>query len=292
MTDALVRDPFLHGRNGVLYGHTVEEAGVHHDAGIILERERLLGDVAALHDLDDGQTEFCGKLPVALIVSRNAHNGAGAVAHKDIVRNKNGNLFLRRGVDGTHPFKTDAGFVLVQLAALKIGFMRGFLAVRRNDVPVGELVLPHFQHRMLRRKDHVRNAEKRVAAGGIYRKRIAERRAEGKLRALASADPVALLDLHAGDEIHVVQIVDQAVGILRDGKHPLALLAPDDRAAAALAHAVYDLLVCQHALAARTPVDRHGGFVRKSLFIHPQEDPLGPLIVLGVGRINNAVPVE
>ena len=81
MADTLVCDPFLHGGDGVLHGHAVEEAGVYHKAGIVLERKRFLGDIAALHDLNDRQTEFGGKLPVALVVAGNAHNSARTVAH-------------------------------------------------------------------------------------------------------------------------------------------------------------------------------------------------------------------
>ena len=46
-------------------------------------------------DFDDRQAELRGKLPVALVVARYAHNGTGAVAHEHIVRNKDGDVFLR-----------------------------------------------------------------------------------------------------------------------------------------------------------------------------------------------------
>ena len=45
------------------------------------------------------------------------------------------------------------------------------------------------------------------------------------LGAGGAADPVALLDLHALDEVHIVQIVDQTLGVGGDLQHPLALLA-------------------------------------------------------------------
>ena len=292
MADALVRHPLLHGGDGVLHGHAVQEAGVHHDAGVVLECKGFLRNIAALHDFNDRQAELRGKLPVALVVARNAHNSAGAIAHKNVVRDKDGNLFLRRGVNGTDAFQPHAGLVLVELAALKIGLVRGFLAVGRHGVPVRELVFPCVEDRVLRREDHIRHAEERIAAGGVNGERVAERRTKGELRALAAADPVALLGLYAGDEVHIVQIVDQAVGVFCDGEHPLALLAADDRAAAALAHAVHNFLVRKHALAACAPVDRHGGLVRKTLFIHPQEDPLRPLVILRVGRIHDTIPVE
>ena len=57
MADALLRDPLLHGGDGLLDGEAVEEVGVDHDAGVVLQGEGALGDVAALDHLHDGQAE-------------------------------------------------------------------------------------------------------------------------------------------------------------------------------------------------------------------------------------------
>ena len=89
-----------------------------------------------------------------------------------------------------------------------------------------------------------------------------------------------------------VEIVDQAVCIFRDAQHPLALFLADNRRAAALTHALNDLFVCQHAFAARAPVDGHRGLVCQPVLVHLEEDPLRPLIVLRVCRVDDAVPVE
>ena len=66
----------------------------------------------------------------------------------------------------------------------------------------------------------------------------------------------------------------------------------DDLAAAALADAVDDFLVCQHALTAGTPVDVHFLLVGEALLVQLQEDPLSPLIILGVGGVDLTVPVK
>ena len=47
-------------------------------------------------------------------------------------------------------------------------------------------------------------------------------------------------------------------------KQNIARFLPDHRAAAALADALYDLLVGQHALAGGTPVHGHGGLVSQA----------------------------
>ena len=75
-------------------------------------------------------------------------------------------------------------------------------------------------------------------------------------------------------------------------EHPLALLLAHDLAAAALADAVDDLFVGEHALAARAPVDGHRGLIGQAVLIHLQEDPLRPLIVGRVGRVDRAIPVK
>ena len=85
MAPALLDGILLHGGDGLLDGHTVEETGVDHDGGVVLGHEGLLGDVAALHHLDDGQAELLGELPVTLLVAGDTHDHAGAVAHENVV---------------------------------------------------------------------------------------------------------------------------------------------------------------------------------------------------------------
>ena len=145
---------------------------------------------------------------------------------------------------------------------------------------------------MLGRDDHVGSAEQGVAAGGVDGQGVAGSGAEVDLCAVAAADPVLLLGGNALDVIQTVQTVDELVRVGGDLQHPLALDAVDDLAAAALADAVDDFLVCQHALAAGTPVDVHFLLVGEALLVQLQEDPLGPLIILGVGGVDLTVPVE
>ena len=250
--------------------------------------------IAALHDFDDRQTELRGKLPVALVVARNAHNSAGAVAHKNVVRDKDGDLFLRCGVNGTDAFQPHAGLVLVELAALKIGLVRGFLAVGRHGVPVRELVLPCVEDRVLRREDHIRHAEERIAAGGVN----GEMSRRASYRRSSSAPSLRPIQLRCWVFTRSMKSTSSRSSIRRSAYFVMASIhwlfsLADDRAAAALAHAVHNFLVRKHALAACAPVDRHGGLVRKTLFIQPQEDPLRPLVILRVGRIHDfTVPVE
>ena len=199
---------------------------------------------------------------------------------------------MGHGVHDLDALQPHAGLFLVQLAALKVGLVSRLVLIRRHGVPVFDEGLPLLQQRMLRGDDHVGGAEQGVGTGGVHRDLIVHVGLERHLGAGGAADPVALLDLHALDEVHVVQIVDEPLGIGGDLQHPLALFLADDLAAAALAHAVDHFLVGQHALAAGTPVHGHGGLVGQTVLEHLQEDPLRPLVIVGVGGVHAAIPVE
>ena len=222
----------------------------------------------------------------------NAHDDAGAVAHEDIVGHEQGQGLVGHGVDGLNALQPDAGLFLVQLAPLKIGLVGSLLLIGGHGVPILNLGLPLLQQGVLRGDDHIGGTEQGIGPGGVHRDPVTHVGVEGDLRAGGAADPVALLDLHPLDEVHVLQIVQQALGIGGDLQHPLALFLADDLAAAALAHAVDHFLVGQHALAAGAPVHGHGGLIGQALLEHLQEYPLGPLVIVGVRGVHHPVPVE
>ncbi len=74
---------------------------------------------------------------------------------------------------------------------------------------------------------------------------------------MRTSDPVFLGSFDTLNIVNAVQTVDQLVCILGDLQHPLALYFADNRASAALAHAVYNFLICKTYLTGGTPVDRH-----------------------------------
>ena len=221
-----------------------------------------------------------------------AHDDTGAVAHQHVIGDEHGQRLMGDGVHDLDTVQPDAGLVLVQLAALEIGLVSGLLLIGGHLVPVLDEGLPLLQQGMLGRNDHIGGAEQGVGTGGVHGDIGAHVGLECDLGAGGAADPVALLDLHALNIVHVIQIVDEPLGIGGDLQHPLALLLADDLAAAALAHAVDHFLVGQHALAAGAPVDGHGGLIGQTVLEHLQENPLGPLVVIGVGGIHAAIPVK
>ena len=164
MAPTLLDGILLHGRDSFLDSHAVEEAGIDHDAGIVLERKRTLGDIAALNDLDDRQTELRCKVPVSLIVAWNAHDNARAVTHKNIIGDEHRHDLAGGRIRDLDALKADAGLVLVEFAAFKIGLAGSCLLVSFDVGPVGDALLPLVQQWMLRGNDGIRHTEERVNA--------------------------------------------------------------------------------------------------------------------------------
>ena len=222
------------------------------------------------------------------------HDGAGAVGCQNVVGDEDGDLLVVDRVDAHDAFQLDTGLFLVQLAALEVALAGSLSLIGLNGIRILDdaLFQPLLDHGVLRGDDHVGSAEQGIAAGGVHGQGVTRGGAEVDFRTVAAADPVLLLGGDALDVIQTVQAVDELVGIGGDLQHPLALHAVDDLAAAALAHAVDDFLVGQHALAAGAPVDVHFLLVGQTVLVQLQEDPLGPLVVFGVSGVDLAVPVE
>ncbi len=142
---------------------------------------------------------------------------------------------------------------------------------------------------------HEGGAEEGVRARGVDPQRLrAALDREVDVRSLGATDPVALRRDHAGGPrgLEPVQLVEQLLGVLGDPEVPLGQLALGHRRAAALALAVDDLLVGQHGLVPGAPVDRAVLAVGQAPLAELPEQPLRPAVVLGVGGVQPARPVE
>jgi len=177
--------------------------------------------------------------------------------------------------------------VLSWFSSPRCGLLIGF-----HVRPVFDERLPLLEQRVLGGNDGVGHTEERIDTGRVDRDVVLGVGLEGDLGTGRAADPVLLLGLDALNVIKAVQIVDESVCVFRDAQHPLALFLADDRRAAALTHALDNFFVCQHAFAARAPVDGHRGLVGQAVLVHLQEDPLRPLIIFGVRRIDHAIPIK
>ena len=110
-------------------------------------------------------------------------------------------------------------------------------------------------------------------------------------RAFGAPDPVAL---HHDDLLgplgQRVEPLEQLVGVGGDAEEPLLEIARHHHRAAAPAGAVDHLLVGQHGVVLRTPVDRRAPAVGQAALEHLQEDPLVELVVLGQTGRDLALP--
>ena len=156
--------------------------------------------------------------------------------------------------------------------------------------------------RMLRRDRAERDAHDGVGARGEHVHAPVADQAAGvvldvvwkrEAHADALADPVGLHRLHALRPTgHLVEVTQKLLGVVGDLQvihRDLALL---DRRARAPALAVDHLLVGEHGLVDRIPVDDAGLQVRDALLEHLEEQPLVPAVVLGVAGRELARPVD
>ncbi len=129
----------------------------------------------------------------------------------------------------------------------------------------------------------------RVVKTSTARRRIRQR--EPDARALGSSDPVAL---HDDDLLRPVlqrlEAVQELVGVLRDAEEPLLQIAGDDHRSAPPAAAVNHLLVGQHRVVDRTPVDGRTLAVGETALEHLEEDPLVELVVIRQAGRDLALP--
>ena len=221
------------------------------------------------------------------------HDRAGAVLHQHVVGDEHRDLLAVDRVDDAAP-ERHAGLLAVLGAALL-----GRLAADPVDV-LAHLLLGRragdqaLQLGVLGGEDEEGGAEEGVGTGGEDREVEVELlAAEDDLGPLGAADPVALHRDHVlGPGLEQVEVGEQAVGVVGDAEEPLLELALDDLGAAALAAAVDDLLVGEHGGVLRAPLDRRLGAVGEALLEQPQEDPLGPAVVLGGVGAELARPVD
>jgi len=178
---------------------------------------------------------------------------------------------------------------------------------------------------MLGRHHHVGGAEKRIGPGredpdvGLMPIDV-----KADLRANALADPVGLQLPDRIGPVHLLEIIEQSLGVFRDAKHPLPHRLANHRMPAALAQAPDHFLVGQHRTQRGAPVHRHVRLVgqpvlvdeatllvlaqtlRNGQFVNGpglllifieiaieklQEDPLRPLVILVVRRGDFAIPI-
>ena len=205
------------GCDGFFYGQAVERE-VDVRLGIEARRigynaflgiEALFAHVATLHEGHDRQAEVLGKGVVAAIVSRNSHNGAGAVAREHIVAHPNGVGFAGEGVDGVAAGEHACHFLVDHTLAL--GALLHLVEVGINLSLLGGC--GEFCHEFaLRSEHHECNAKHSVGASGEYGEMlVAVLHLEFYFGTFGASYPVALGFLDAIGPVEAVEAVEQAL---------------------------------------------------------------------------------
>ena len=183
---------FYNGLFGFFNAHSVQEAAVCHLSAFAVCISRF-GNIAAFDNLDNRQAELGCKLPVALVMAGNSHNGAGAVGSQYIVGNKNRNFLACNRVYGVYAFQHDACLFFGQLGSFHIALFGGSLAVSNYFIIIFQLVLPRIHIFVLRRNYHICGTEQCVRPGCVYFQLMAFCGVKFYLGAVGTADPVFLL---------------------------------------------------------------------------------------------------
>ena len=106
--------------------------------------------------------------------------------------------------------------------------------------------------------------------------------AEINLRSDGTTDPVGLHRAHPlGPSLQQVKIVEQCVGVVGNAQEPLPeIFLLNQGPGSPGATFTVNLLIGQHGLVDRIPVDRGVFLVRQSLVHELQKEPLGPAVIV------------
>ena len=230
---------------------------------------------------------------VALVVRGHGHDRAGAVLHEDVIGDPDRDLLVRDRVEHATPgIDARLGAIVPHAVGDRLSTTTAHI-VRHLGLSLGtahEIV----DHRMLGRQHEERGPEQRVGPCREDRDRlVAADDRELDLGTMRATDPVALHREDAlGPLLELLHIVEQAIGVIRDAEEPLLEVTRLDLGTATLAMTIDDLLVGEHGLILRAPLDGGTPLVGKAALEHAQEDPLRPLVVLRIGRRELAAPVD
>ena len=281
-------EPLAHPTLGLVRFEPVEEVGI--DVDSVAQPGFGLDVLAAGHDFHDGQRELRRECKVPGVVGGDGHDGSRAVGVQHVVRDPDGNLGPGHGMDRPSP-RVDAALLMgfgdpstfaASRSLLDVGVDCAALVGGRDAV----------DQRVFWGQDHIGRSEQRVGPGGEdFDLLVVAIQIEDDASALGSSDPVALHLLDGFGPVDLVEIVDQPIGVGRDAQHPLAHGYADDGMAAALALAIDHLFVGEDRSQGRAPVDRNFGEIGQVAFVELFEDPLGPLEIARIGRVDFAGPV-
>ncbi|MCY1221075.1 hypothetical protein D9M72_331190 [compost metagenome] len=287
------------GFERVFRRQAVEEARVDHhavaDIGLVADGEGCGIAVLRHNDRNNRQVVLAGEVEVALVTGGAAEDGARAVVHQYEI------------CDINRQFPARIERVLGANAGIDALLFRRFQRGERGagaaallaegiDFRIGRRRLP--SQRMVGSDRQEGSAEERVrmgrvdgqlgrVTGGAFDQFPTQRQAFG------AADPVLLHQAHLlGPLIQRVERVEQFLAEVGDAEEPLRQFALFDQRARPPAAAVDHLLIGEHGVVDRVPVDLRLLAVDEALLQEVQEQVLLALVVGGVAGREFAVPVE
>ena len=302
---ALVGQLGCHRVHRILVALAVQQrAGIHADAVLLvgiplLPLVRVVGLVVHADDLTDGQAILVGKDEIAVVVRRHAHHRTVAVAHQHVVAHPH-----RHVGAGERMADHQARVHTLFLHRGQIGFHgRAGTRLFHEGSHRGAGGCGHTGDRVLRGHGHEGDAHDRVGARGEHVQPavidgltllVTDVVLEGKAHAFRTADPVGLHHPHPlGPSLQMLgHFFQQLAGVVGDAQVVHRDVALFHRRARAPAPAVDHLLVGQHGLVDRVPVDGAVLAIGNALFAHAQEQPLVPLVVVGAAGGHFARPVD
>ena len=284
------RDALLGGGQAVVAARVDQHPLVAHGLGQGGAVQRLLPRRLDHHP--HRQAVLAGELEVALVVGGHGHDGAGAVLQQHVVGGPDGDQLAVDRVDGVRP-QEHALLVALGGQPLDLGLAAHPLGEGAElRLPLGAGDQPLGQ-RVLGGEHEEGGPEQRVRPGGEDPHRLAGLgHLEVDVGPGRAPDPVALHGQDLVGPVQVLHVVQQPLGVVGDLEEPLGQLALLDQGVAALAVAVDHLLVGQDRLVVGAPVDRRGLAVGQPPLEEPQEQPLGPAVVVRVAGDQGPRPVE
>src|SRR6266852_467785 len=240
----------------------------------------------------DFESVLLREFVVALVLAGRSHDCAGPIAHQHVVGDPDRHVLAREQVARVRAGE-DSGLFLDRREPFDLA-----LAPRLRDVLLDRRVMRGRGYlrdqRMLRREHHERHAEDRVGPRRekpYFLARMPNDR-ERQFCALRTSDPVALHQLDRLGPVDLIEVFEQPVGVSRYLEEPLLEVALRDlRIRMAPAAAVDHLLIGENRAALVAPPLRSHRAIREPALVHQQEEPLRPLVVAGLRRIDLARPV-
>ena len=280
-------------RHGFLSGgkiHTVIFSAV--DKNTLFAVRQGFCTVTGGNDTVNRQTEFSGKFKVTLIMCRYSHNGTGAITGDNVIANPNRYFFTGQRVNGIGAGKY-TGFFIFSGSAGTFDFV--FLH-SLTDIGLYSFLLFGCSQlagqSRFRRQNDIGKSHQGIDSGGKDGNHLVRIfHLKGNLCTGASADPVFLDALGSFRPIQLIVTAEQFFSIISDFEEPLAHASLFNHAFAAFADTAGGLFIRQNGITFRTPVDQCLFFIRQTVLIELDEEPLCPLVIGGVTGSDFMFPV-